>query len=124
MLDRFIDHSIPKAVRTVLWIITALYFLMWAVGQEFSALSWVLLTVSIAIRVPYWQAERKRKEEVLFPIRLDDAVMETGEAWAAKLRARLIRDFRRWQEHAAYQTSFQRMLRDLTKEQPTASTRP
>jgi hypothetical protein len=70
MLDRFIDHSIPKAVRTVLWIITALYFLMWAVGQEFSALSWVLLTVSIAIRVPYWQAERKRKEEAAQRVRL------------------------------------------------------
>ena len=67
-----------------------------------------------------FEEERKRGEEVLFPIRLDDAVMETGEAWAAKLRARLIRDFRRWQEHAAYQTSFQRMLRDLTREQPAA----
>jgi uncharacterized protein YjbI with pentapeptide repeats len=64
-----------------------------------------------------FEEERKRKEEVLFPIRLDDAVMETGEAWAAKLRARLIGDFRQWKNHDAYQQSFQRILRDLTKDQ-------
>jgi uncharacterized protein YjbI with pentapeptide repeats len=63
-----------------------------------------------------FEEERKRGEEVLFPIRLDDAVMETGEAWAAKLRARLIGDFRQWKDHDAYQQSFQRILRDLTKE--------
>jgi uncharacterized protein YjbI with pentapeptide repeats len=66
-----------------------------------------------------FEEERKRGEEVLFPIRLDDAVLKTAEAWAAKLRARLIGDFRRWKDHGAYQQSFQRMLRDLTKEQTT-----
>jgi uncharacterized protein YjbI with pentapeptide repeats len=65
-----------------------------------------------------FEEERKRGEEVLFPIRLDDAVLKTKEAWAAKLRARLIGDFRQWKDHDAYQHSFQRMLRDLTKEQP------
>jgi uncharacterized protein YjbI with pentapeptide repeats len=71
-----------------------------------------------------FEEERKRKEEVLFPIRLDNAVMETGEAWAAKLRARLIGDFRQWKDHDAYQRSFQRMLRDLTREQPAVPTLP
>jgi hypothetical protein len=52
---------------------------------------------------------------VLFPIRLDDAVTEAKEAWAAKLRARLIADFRQWKDHDACQRSFQRILRDLTK---------
>ena len=65
-----------------------------------------------------FEEERKRGEEVLFPIRLDDAVMKTTEAWAAKLRARLIGDFRQWKDHDAYQQGFQRMLRDLTREQP------
>jgi uncharacterized protein YjbI with pentapeptide repeats len=65
-----------------------------------------------------FEEERKRGEEVLFPIRLDDGVLKTKEAWAAKLRARLIGDFRQWKDHDAYQQSFQRMLRDLTKEQP------
>jgi hypothetical protein len=67
-----------------------------------------------------FEEERKRWEEVLFPIRLDHAVMKTKEAWAAKLRARLIGGFTRWEDHHAYQQSFQRMLRDLTKEQLAA----
>jgi uncharacterized protein YjbI with pentapeptide repeats len=67
-----------------------------------------------------FEEERKRGKEVLFPIRLDDAVMEAKEAWAAKLRARLIGDFRQWKDHDAYQQSFQRMLRDLTKDQTAA----
>src|SRR5436309_1348668 len=48
-----------------------------------------------------FEEERKRGQTVLFPIRLDDAVMETNEAWAAKLRTRHIGDFRRWKEHDA-----------------------
>jgi hypothetical protein len=71
-----------------------------------------------------FEEERKRGEEVLFPIRLDDAVMKTKEAWAAKLRARLIGDFRHWKDHDAYQQNFQRMLRDLTKEQPAGPKPP
>jgi hypothetical protein len=58
--------------------------------------------------------ERKRKQIVLFPIRLDDAVMDTNEAWAAKLRARSIGDFRNWKHHTFYQKSFERVIRDLT----------
>src|SRR5262249_51049013 len=50
-----------------------------------------------------FEEERKRRQEVLFPIRLDDAVIKTKEAWAAKLRARLIGDFRQWKDHDAYQ---------------------
>jgi hypothetical protein len=60
-----------------------------------------------------FEEERKRGQMVLFPIRPDDAVMETNEAWAAKLRARHIGDFRRWKEHDEYQRSFERVLRDL-----------
>jgi hypothetical protein len=71
-----------------------------------------------------FEEERKRGEEVLFPIRLDDAVMKTTEAWTAKLRARLIGDFRHWKDHDAYQQGFQRMLRDLTKGQPAAPNPP
>lgn len=33
-----------------------------------------------------FEKERKQKRTVLFPIRLDDAVMETGQAWAAEIR--------------------------------------
>ena len=58
--------------------------------------------------------ERRRAMTVLFPIRLDDAVFATGEAWALKLRDnRNIGDFRRWKEHDAYKQSLDRVLRDL-----------
>src|SRR5262249_29828994 len=50
-----------------------------------------------------FEEERKRKQIVLFPIRLDDAVMETNEAWAARLRARHIGDFSKWKNHDDYQ---------------------
>jgi len=66
-----------------------------------------------------FEEERDREQLVLFPIRLDDAVMETKEAWASKLRAqRHIGDFRRWKEHDEYQKSFERVLRDLAVKKP------
>jgi len=65
-----------------------------------------------------FEEERKRGQIVLFPIRLDDAVMDTDEAWAAKLRARHIGDFTRWKEHDEYLKSFERVLRDLTVKKP------
>jgi uncharacterized protein YjbI with pentapeptide repeats len=61
-----------------------------------------------------YEEERKRGQTVLFPVRLDDVVMDTNEAWAAKLRAdRNIGDFRRWKDHDAYKESFERVVRDL-----------
>jgi hypothetical protein len=60
-----------------------------------------------------FEEERKRKQIVLFPIRLDNAVMDTNETWATKLRARNIGDFSLWKDHNAYQKSFKRVLRDL-----------
>jgi uncharacterized protein YjbI with pentapeptide repeats len=65
-----------------------------------------------------FEEERRRRQTVLLPIRLDDVVLTTAEAWAAKLRARNIGDFVRWKDHDAYKQGFERMLRDLTKEQP------
>lgn len=58
--------------------------------------------------------ERRRNQLVLFPVRIDETVMKTGEPWAAKLRdQRNIGDFRQWKEHDAYQAAFERVLRDL-----------
>jgi uncharacterized protein YjbI with pentapeptide repeats len=65
-----------------------------------------------------FEEERKRGEEVLFPVRLDEMVLNTKEAWASKLRARLIGDFTRWKDHDAYKQSFERVLRDLTIKNP------
>jgi hypothetical protein len=58
--------------------------------------------------------ERRRKQTVLFPVRLDEAVMETEAAWAAEIRdTRHIGDFSRWKDHDTYQKAFERLLRDL-----------
>jgi hypothetical protein len=63
-----------------------------------------------------FEEERKRGQIALFPVRLDDAAMDTNEAWAAKLRAqRHIGDFRRWKDHDGYKASFERVLRDLKR---------
>jgi hypothetical protein len=71
--------------------------------------SWVEEEVEAAV-----EKERKQNKLVLFPICLDDAVMETEEAWAASLRRmRHIGDFRAWKDHDPYQKSFERLLRDL-----------
>jgi hypothetical protein len=69
---------------------------------------WVETEVTAA-----FEEERKRNQLVLFPIRLDNTVLDTKEAWAAQLRARNIGDFTRWKEHSAYKMSFEQLLRDL-----------
>ncbi len=64
-----------------------------------------------------FEKERQQNRTVLFPIRLDDAVMKTDQAWAADIRrTRHIGDFSHWKEHDHYQAAFERLLRDLKAE--------
>jgi hypothetical protein len=64
-----------------------------------------------------FEKERQQNKIVLFPIRLDDAVMDTAEAWAADLRrTRYIGDFRQWKNDGAYKKAFERLLGDLKLE--------
>ena len=61
--------------------------------------------------------ERTRKQVVLFPVRIDGAVMQSSEAWARLLRGqRNIGDFTGWKDHDSYQKSFERLMRDLRVE--------
>jgi len=61
--------------------------------------------------------ESKKKNTVLFPVRLDETVFSTEVAWAADIkRTRHIGDFRNWQNHADYKKSFDRLMRDLKAE--------
>jgi uncharacterized protein YjbI with pentapeptide repeats len=69
---------------------------------------WVEIEVTTA-----FEEERKHRKIVLFPIRLDDAVIDAKEPWAGQLRRRNIGDFRKWKDHDAYTRSFDRVLRDL-----------
>ena len=80
------------------------------------ASEWVCNEVETAL-----EQERRRKHPVLFPVRLDDAVMETEAGWAGLVRRRRhIGDFRGWEEHDAYKKAFARLLRDLKAEDSTA----
>jgi uncharacterized protein YjbI with pentapeptide repeats len=64
-----------------------------------------------------FEKECQQNRTVLFPIRLDDAVMETEQAWAADIRRmRHIGDFHNWKIHDSYKKAFDRLLRDLKSE--------
>jgi hypothetical protein len=55
----------------------------------------------------------RRRQRI--PIRLDDTVLKTKEAWAGLVRRdRNIGDFTRWKDHDAYKRSFERVVRNLT----------
>ncbi len=60
------------------------------------------------------ELEEERKEKVLFPIRLDETVMNLKTGWGAMLkRDRHIGDFCDWQDEVAYKAGFERLLKDL-----------
>ena len=83
--------------------------LLLLLSEHSIASTWVENEVEAAL-----EKERKQQWEVLFPIRLDDAVMKTPNAWAATLRrARHIGGFTAWTDPQAYRVAFERLLRDL-----------
>lgn len=60
--------------------------------------------------------ERRRRTSVLIPIRIDDDVMNTQEAWARKLRdQRNIGDFRQWKGRPKYNRALEKLLAALRK---------
>jgi hypothetical protein len=46
---------------------------------------------------------------------------DTGKDLARGIREYFIPDFANWKDHDAYKQSFERVLRDLTKDQPAPS---
>jgi len=84
--------------------------LMVILTEHSLASPWVEEEVEAAL-----ENERKQRGKlVLFPIRLDDAVMNTDQAWApSRRRTRHIGDFQNWKDHDAFQKAFERLLRDL-----------
>ena len=84
--------------------------LLLLLSEHSLASSWVGQEVEAA-----FEKEQRQEREMLFPIRLDDAVMQTSQAWAAMLRrTRHIGDFTTWTDPQGYQQAFERLLRDLT----------
>ena len=71
--------------------------------------SWVKHEVQIALA-----REIAQDCTILFPLRLDDAVMHTSKDWAVQLHeSRHIGDFTNWQDETAYQQAFTTLLKHL-----------
>jgi maltose alpha-D-glucosyltransferase / alpha-amylase len=71
--------------------------------------AWVEEEVESALEV-----ERRQGSLVLFPVRIDETVIDSQKAWAASLRnMRHIGDFSHWKEHDMYVKSLARLLKDL-----------
>lgn len=70
-----------------------------------------------------FEEENKRKDIILFPVQIDDKVMDTNEAWASDIRrTRHIGDFREWKNHDKYKEALNRLIRDLQKEKNKPNT--
>jgi len=66
-----------------------------------------------------FEEERRRKEDILLPLMLDDAVMRSKEPWATKVKdSRNIADFQHWIDPDQYQRLFDRLMKLLLKPNP------
>lgn len=86
--------------------------LLLVLSEHSVASKWVEFEVEAAM-----DKEQEEKPSVLFPVRLDNTVMNSTTAWAAHIkRTRHIGDFTNWKSHDNYQQAFNRLLRDLKAE--------
>lgn len=107
------DMKIGDKIRTR--IDEAIYLqdkLLLVLSEHALASTWVEDEVEAAM-----EKEQRQQREMLFPVRLDESVMQTSTAWAAKLRrTRHIGNFTCWTDPQEYQRAFKRLLRDLKAE--------
>ncbi len=88
--------------------------LLLVLSQHSVSSQWVEQEVETALA-----RERKEQKTILFPVRLDQTVMEIERGWPALIRnTRNIGNFTRWKAHDSYQSAFKRLLRDLKAEKP------
>lgn len=79
-------------------------------GYTYLSAEWVGDEVEAALE----KEEGQGGKVVLFPLRLDDSVMEIKSGWPAKVRrTRHIGDFSDWKNHDSYKKAFERLMRDL-----------
>ena len=107
------DLKWGERIRTGIDEAIRLYDKLLLVLSRYSLASgWVEREVKTALA-----KERKEKRTVLFPVRLDKAVLESPFSWATEIRhERNIGDFTRWKNNDEYQKAFSRLLRDLKAE--------
>ncbi len=94
--------------------------LLLVLSEDSVSSDWVEKEVETAM-----ERERQEKRTVLFPIRIDDAVMNIPNGWPADIRrTRHIGDFRKWKNHDDYQRAFDRLLRDLKDDEGSGRMSP
>lgn len=74
---------------------------------------WVEREVLLAL-----EREHREKRTLLFPVRIDDAILHSTASWARLIQTRNIGDFTRWKGQDVYQPTFERLLRDLKQTTP------
>ena len=93
-----IDESIRKHDKLLL-----------VLSKHSVASEWVEKEVETAM-----EQEHHQHRTILFPVRLDNAVMQVESGWPADIRrARHIGNFTKWKNYNEYQKAFDRLLRDL-----------
>jgi uncharacterized protein YjbI with pentapeptide repeats len=86
--------------------------LLLVLSQHSVASEWVEYEVETAL-----DKESEGKQTVLFPIRLDESILNSSKGWAALIRrTRHIGNFENWKSHDDYQKALNRLLRDLKAE--------
>jgi uncharacterized protein YjbI with pentapeptide repeats len=105
------DMKIGARIRPTIDESIRVYDKLLLVLSELSVSSqWVEQEVETALA-------KEREQEgktVLFPIRIDNVVMERRAGWPALLRnTRNVGDFTDWKDHDSYRKAFDRLLRDL-----------
>ena len=94
--------------------------LLLVLSQHSIASSWVEFEVEAALA-----KEDEKHALVLFPVRLDDAVMQCTTSWAAHIkRMRHITNFTGWKHHYDYQKALTRLFRDLKATTPPKESTP
>ncbi len=110
----FAPHDMPSGAKIIEAIDEAIRLrdkVLLVLSEGAIASDWVEREVTRSL-----DEEQERKRLLLVPIRIDDAVLNTKQAWARQLRVqRHIGNFTSWEEKATYNKSLHRLLRDLKK---------
>jgi hypothetical protein len=111
----FAPHDLPIGAKTRPEVDKAIYLqekLLLILSAASVASDWVEHEVETALK-----KERKEKRTVLFPIRIDRAILDQpAYGWPELVRnERNIGDFTHWTDPQAYQQAFERLVHDLKK---------
>jgi uncharacterized protein YjbI with pentapeptide repeats len=112
----FAPHDLRPGTPIVRGIEEAIHLhekLLLILSKDAVMSNWVQQEVEAAL-----YKEATTRQEILFPIRLDNTILESETLWAQRLRTRHIGDFTNWQDDADYQQAFTALLRHLKVDRP------